>query len=154
MPFATQNRRILILDDDVAIASTLETIFRQCGYEVRTAHSAEEAIETISTWTPDLALVDVMLPQMNGIEFGIVLQSNYPACRVVLVSGHPAAGDLLDTARQHGHVFEILAKPLHPLVILKTVSNLLPERPSEPDGNACEGVRDFCVDASDAGLVS
>jgi len=126
MPGAAGSRRILILDDEVAVADTLEMIFSGCGYEVRTAHSAEMAIETISEWQPDLAIVDVMLPRMNGIEFGIVLVSNYPACRVVLVSGHPGTGELLEMARMRGHDFEILAKPLHPGLILEVVSNLLP----------------------------
>jgi len=126
MPGAARSRRILILDDEIAIADTLEMIFRGCGYEVRSAHSAEQAIETIAAWQPDLAIVDVMLPQMNGIEFGIVLVSNYPSCCVVLVSGHPSTGELLEMARKQGHEFEILAKPIHPGIILEIVSNLLP----------------------------
>lgn len=126
MQGATRSRRILILDDEIAIADTLEMIFRGCGYEARSAHSAEQAIETISTWRPDLAIVDVMLPHMNGIEFGIVLVSNHPSCRVLLVSGHPGTGELLELARKRGYDFEILAKPIHPGVIMEMVSNLLP----------------------------
>ena len=127
MPAAMETRkRILIVDDEVAIADTLALIFSGCGYEAVSAHSAEEAIETISQWEPDVAILDVMLPQMNGIEFGIVLKSNYPACRVLLVSGHPGTAELLEIARSRGHNFEILAKPLHPEVILQMVSSLLP----------------------------
>jgi len=133
MPVAARSRRILVVDDEVAVAESLAMIFRTCGYEVRSAHSAEQAIETISEWQPDLAIVDVMLPQMNGIEFGIVLKSNYSACRVVLVSGHPGTSELLEIARGRGHQFEILAKPLHPDVMLQIVSNLLPARTSGAD---------------------
>jgi CheY-like chemotaxis protein len=133
MPVTAVSRRILILDDEVTIAESLEMIFRGCGYEVRSAHSAEQAIETISAWQPDLAIVDVMLPQMNGIEFGIVLKSNYPACRVVLVSGHPGTAELLEGARGRGYEFEILAKPLHPGVFLEMISNLLPGMASGAD---------------------
>jgi len=133
MPVATGSRRILVVDDEVAVADTLSLIFSGCGYEAHSAHSAEEAIETISTWQPDVAVVDVMLPRMNGIEFGIVLKSNYPACRVVLVSGHPGTEELLELARRRGHDFDILAKPLHPDVILEIVSNLLPGATSGAD---------------------
>lgn len=133
MPVTAGSKRILILDDEVAVAETLALIFSGCGYEARSAHSAEQAIETISTWQPDAAIVDVMLPQMNGIEFGIVLKSNYPACRVVLVSGHPGTGELLEMARGRGHDFEILAKPLHPDVMLEIVSSLLPGKTSSAD---------------------
>lgn len=126
-------RRILILDDEVTIAETLEMIFRGCGYETRVAFSAEQAIDTIAVWQPDLAIVDVMLPHMNGIEFGTVLKSNYPDCQVLLVSGHPGTAELLEVAREKQYNFEILAKPLHPALILDLVSTLLPspENPAE-----------------------
>ena len=126
MPIALGARRILVIDDEAAVAETLEMILRGCGYEVRVAYSAEQAIETIAEWQPDLALVDVMLPQMNGIEFGTVLKANYPSCHILLVSGHPGTAELLELARQQGHNFEILAKPLHPALILDLVAHLLP----------------------------
>jgi CheY-like chemotaxis protein len=126
MPIPSGSRRILIIDDEASVAETLEMIFRGCGYEARTAFSAEQAIETIAEWQPDLAIVDVMLPQMNGIEFGTILKANYPACHILLVSGHPGTADLLELARQQGQSFEILAKPLHPALILDIVAQLLP----------------------------
>lgn len=118
--------RILVLDDDIHVAQTLELILLARGYKVRVAYSAEEAIETISEWQPDVALVDVMLPRMNGIEFGCVLKANYPDAQIVLVSGHPDSAQLLESARRQGHTFEILAKPLHPTHILEIVAGLLP----------------------------
>jgi len=118
---------ILVLDDDVHVAETLQMILLARGYKVRLAHSAEEAIETIAGWEPDLAIVDVMLPRMNGIEFGDVLKSNYPQCQLVLVSGHPGTSDLLESTRKDGQPLrEILAKPLHPTHILEIVAGLLP----------------------------
>ena len=126
MPAMPGSRKILIVDDEVKVAETLELIFSTRGYEVRVAHSAEEAIETLAEWRPDLALVDVMLPRMNGIDFGIALKSNYPDCVLLLLSGHPGTSALLDGARSEGHNFDILAKPLHPGYILDTVSSLLP----------------------------
>ncbi len=127
MPITPGGRRILIIDDETSVAETMDMIFRGCGYEVRTVLSAEQGIETIAGWQPDLAIVDVMLPQMNGIEFGTVLKENYPACHILLVSGHPGTAELLELARQQGHNFEILAKPLHPALILDIVAHLLPQ---------------------------
>lgn len=132
MPISPAGRRILIIDDETSVAETLEMIFRGYGYEVRTAFSAEQAVETIAHWQPDLALVDVMLPQMNGIQFGTVLKANYPACQILLVSGHPGTSELLELARQQGHNFEILAKPLHPALILEIVAHLLPMSKDQP----------------------
>jgi DNA-binding response OmpR family regulator len=120
------SRKILIVDDEIKVAETLELVFSTRGYDVRVAHSAEEAIETLAHWEPELALIDVMLPRMNGIDFGIALKANYPRCVILLFSGHPGTSALLEGARDKGYHFDILAKPLHPAFILDTVSSLLP----------------------------
>jgi DNA-binding NtrC family response regulator len=122
-----RTRCILIVDDEPAITETLSIIFSRHGYEVRAAHSAEEAIETIAAWEPDLAILDVNLPHMNGIELALVLQANRPACRLVLFSGHPSTQALMEEAAKRGNNFEILSKPVHPLFMLDYVSSLFAE---------------------------
>ena len=126
MPAAPSRRKILVVDDEVRIAETMDIIFSSRGFEVRIAHSAEEALELVSKWKPDLALVDVMLPVMNGIDFGLLLRQKCTDCQLLLISGHPGTTALLDGAREKGHQFDILAKPLHPALILDTVASLLP----------------------------
>jgi DNA-binding NtrC family response regulator len=133
MPAMTGSRKILVVDDEATIAQTLELIFESRGYEVRVANSAEEAIDIIAGWKPDLAILDVMLPQMNGIELGLVLESNYPECRLLLMSGHPGTAAMLEGAERTGHHFEILAKPVHPSFILDTVATLLPGEKAPPE---------------------
>ena len=119
--------RILIVDDEAAVADSLQLILSSRSYEVRAVYSAEEAIDILGEWRPDLAMIDVMLPQMNGIELAGILSGNCPQCRLLLISGHPGTTDLLNDARSHGHSFEILAKPLHPTFILATLTALLPK---------------------------
>jgi DNA-binding NtrC family response regulator len=126
MPVNPSQRQILIVDDETAVADSLQLIFSNRGYDVRAAYSAEQAIETLAAWQPQVAIIDVMLPQMNGIELAGILKGNYPDCRILLISGHPGTSELLNTARERGSAFEILAKPLHPTFILDTVSELLP----------------------------
>lgn len=126
-----QERRILVVDDEPAITETLSVIFSKHGYEARTAHSAEEAIETIASWEPDLAILDVMLPHMNGIDLAIVLRDNHPRCRLVLFSGHEHTQGLMEEAAKKGNVFEILTKPIHPLFMLDYVSGLFADIPRE-----------------------
>lgn len=118
-------RGILIVDDEQNIADTLSLIFAKNGYETRTAYSAEEAIEAIARWEPDLAILDVMLPHMNGIDLAIVVQQNYPNCQLLLFSGHHSTQDLLEEASKKGHMFDILPKPVHPAFMLDTVSHML-----------------------------
>lgn len=124
-------RRILIVDDEKAIADTLALIFRTQHYEARVAYSAERAIETLAEWRPDLAVLDVILPQMNGIDLAIVIKANYSACHVLLFSGHANTALLLEEAGRKGHQFEVLAKPVHPNVMLERASALL-EGSGEP----------------------
>ncbi|MGA8743292.1 MAG: response regulator, partial [Terracidiphilus sp.] len=123
--------RILIVDDEAAIADTLVLIFQLQHYEMRVAYSAEQAIEVIAEWRPDLAILDVMLPEMNGIDLAIVIKANYPCCHVLLFSGHANTAMLLEEAGRKGYQFEVLAKPVHPSLMLERSFFLL-ATPDEP----------------------
>jgi len=133
MPDAAGNYNVLIIDDEPAISNTLALIFSTRGYKTRVAYSAEQAIEVMAEWPPDLAIIDVVLPQMNGIDLAIVLKSNYPSCRLLLFSGQPTTTEIAEQAAKKGHVFEILAKPVHPSFLLDAVASLLLP---DPIGNA------------------
>jgi DNA-binding NtrC family response regulator len=125
MPTVLGARKILIIDDEPTIADTLGVIFSSSGYDARAVYSAEQALETLEEWRPDLAIIDVVLPGMNGIEFAIFLKASYPLCQFLLFSGQPGTSGLLEEAKRKGHLFEILAKPLHPTFMLATVSEML-----------------------------
>lgn len=116
---------VLIVDDDQAITDTLAVIFRMHGYNARVAYSAEGAIESIAACVPDMALLDVNLPGMNGIDLAIVLKANHPECHILLVSGHERTHVLLEEAAKKGYLFDIMAKPIHPTFILERVKALL-----------------------------
>ncbi len=117
-------KRILVVDDEAAISDTLALIFQMQHYEVRVAYTAEDAIEIVAAWRPDLAVLDVMLPAMNGIDLALVIKANYADCHVILFSGHANTGMLLDEAERQGHRFEILAKPVEPQLMLERASSL------------------------------
>ncbi|HXS77992.1 MAG TPA: response regulator [Terracidiphilus sp.] len=125
MPIQKFNRRVLIVDDEMAIADTLALIFKTQHYEVRTAYSAERAIEILAEWQPDLSVLDVILPEMNGIDLAIVIKANYSGCHVLLFSGHANTAMLLEEAGRKGYQFEVLAKPVHPNLMLERASALL-----------------------------
>jgi CheY-like chemotaxis protein len=125
MPSDLGARKILIIDDEPTIADTLGVIFSSSGYNARSVYSAEQALEMLEEWRPDLAIIDVVLPGMNGIEFAIFLRASYPACQFLLFSGQPGTSGLLEEAKRKGHLFDILAKPLHPSFMLATVSEML-----------------------------
>jgi two-component system response regulator MprA len=121
--------RILIVDDDVSVAESLGLIFEGRGYDVRRAYSAEDAIDLVAEWQPDAAILDVMLPRMSGIELARAMGTAIPTCPVLLVSGHPGVEDMLTEAEAAGETYEILAKPLHPSLLLDRVAGLVSDMP-------------------------
>ena len=125
MPGLRRSHKVLIIDDAPNVADTLALIFSKEGYDTRVAYSAEQAIEIIASWVPDLAIVDVVLPQMNGLELTLVLKDNHPHCRVLLFSGEEATAELVARAARDGNFCEVLAKPVHPAYILEAAANLL-----------------------------
>ena len=118
-------RKVLIVDDEATIARTLSIIFKNRGFDARAAYSAEEALQVMQSWEPEIAIIDVCLPAMNGIDLAILLMSTHPKCKLVLFSGQPRSAELSDQAAKEGHLFEILAKPVHPDILLERAAQLL-----------------------------
>jgi two-component system KDP operon response regulator KdpE len=64
----TQPYRILVVDDELQIGRVLRRSLSARGYEVQVAADGEEALEVFNTWTPDLVITDLSMPNMGGIE--------------------------------------------------------------------------------------
>jgi two-component system, OmpR family, alkaline phosphatase synthesis response regulator PhoP len=60
--------KVLIADDEPNIVVSLEFLMKERGYEVRVATSGDEALAAVAEFTPDLVLLDVMMPRMSGYE--------------------------------------------------------------------------------------
>jgi DNA-binding NtrC family response regulator len=75
---------------------------------------------------PELLLSDVVRPELNGVELAIKLHLLCPEFNVLLISDQAETDDLLHKARKAGHNFELLPKPLHPLILLANVERLFP----------------------------
>ena len=60
--------RVLIVDDEPNIVVSLEFLMQQEGYEVAVAADGEEALEALASFAPELVLLDVMMPKLNGFE--------------------------------------------------------------------------------------
>jgi len=113
---------VLVVDDESAIADTLTEILKRNGYAAITAYDGEEALETALVAPPELLITDVILPGMSGIDLAITIRKIFPDCRILLCSGQAAATDLMESARNDGHRFTLLSKPVHPKVILEHVA--------------------------------
>ena len=119
--------RLLLIDDEPIIRETLAVIFSKAGYDIRAVESAEAAIALLESneWIPYLAIVDVNLPGMNGIELAIMMKEQHPDVHVALFSGRGSTAELLEEAQHRGHFFEVVAKPVHPVILLGIASSLL-----------------------------
>jgi DNA-binding NtrC family response regulator len=117
--------KVLIVSEEHSNSEPLAKVFFLRGNPVRTAYTAEQAIEIVAAWGPDLAIIDVVLPKMNGIDLAVLLRENYPACHVLLVSGQLLTSTLAEQMAETGHPLSILAKPVAVNDLLETATTLL-----------------------------
>ncbi|MBX6360009.1 response regulator [Pseudacidobacterium ailaaui] len=110
--------KVLVADDERVIADTLAIILNQSGFEAIAVYSGEKAVEMAESIKPDMLISDVIMTDLNGIDAAIKIRAMLPSCKILLFSGQAATADLLDRARNQGHEFEILAKPVHPQDLL------------------------------------
>lgn len=116
---------VFVVDDEGMIASTFALILRKRGFNARSFTAPHEALQAAESAAPDVLVSDVVMPGMNGIELAIQIRESCPRCRVVLFSGQTATTDLLTEAEAIGHHFEILAKPVHPTVLIEWIEAAL-----------------------------
>jgi len=97
------SKKILVVDDNVDSIMILRSILESQGFVVRTAQSGVDAIEVLSHEVPDLVLLDVMMPQMSGIEVLERIKTTHATSKVpvIMVTAKIQDDDVL-TGYQHG----------------------------------------------------
>jgi CheY-like chemotaxis protein len=116
--------RVLVVDDEKLIADTLVKILTQEGFIAAVAYSGGHAIQCAREGHLDVVLMDVMMPEMSGIEAWEEINKIHPKCQIILVSGNMASEQLLWDALDRGMNFEIFVKPVHPRVIVERLNRL------------------------------
>lgn len=112
---------VLVVDDHEAVARTLAWVLEASGYITAVAYSGKDALGIASGIVADLALVDVGLPDVNGIKVAVEICKRLPHCRILLISGDPESAPLIEQQNR----FEVLAKPVEPPELLKRVAALM-----------------------------
>lgn len=79
---------VLLVDDEVEFLETLEKRLRRRNMKVMVATSGEEALEVLSTFAPDVVVLDVKMPGMDGIETLREIKRRAPLIEVVMLTGH------------------------------------------------------------------
>jgi CheY-like chemotaxis protein len=96
-------------------------ILRSEGYDAVAVMDGAAAVECANRTEPQILLVDVMMPGMNGIEAAKKISQAHPEIRVICFSGHATSSELLKEAQAQGHKFEFLSKPIRPEALIKAI---------------------------------
>jgi CheY-like chemotaxis protein len=118
---------ILAVDDNADTLELMAELLLSCGATVRTATDAEQALEIVGTWTPDVLLIDIGLPRMDGYELLAALR-----CRLALrdVPAVAVTGYAYDGALSNAAGFDaFVVKPFDGEVLIALLSRLRRERP-------------------------
>ena len=118
-------KRILVCDDDPVILRLLEVNLQLEGYEVLTATNGEEAVEVATREKPDLILLDIMMPRMDGYQAvkHIKADETTKHIPVVFVSAKAQQADV-DLGKSYG-VADYLTKPFDPTEMIELVARLV-----------------------------
>ncbi len=121
--------RILIIDDDESIRKVLATILEDEGYIVETAETAKEGIEKSEKAFYNLALIDVRLPDMEGIELLSKLRNTKPKMRKIIVTGYPTLQNAVAAVNKGADAY--VMKPFEVEKILQTIREQLKKQEEE-----------------------
>lgn len=121
-PAVHQRRRVLLVDDNVDASVLLGEVLELKGYEVLTATNGEEALTHLATFTPDVAILDLGLPGMDGFELARELRARVATpLRLFALTGYGTGSDL-ERTRAAG--FEVhLVKPVDLALLLRSLAS-------------------------------
>jgi len=128
-------RTVLIVEDDAALLRGLKDNFRAQGYRVRTASNGEQGWEALLRDPSDLALLDVMLPKVNGYEICRLARSHHLQTPILMLSAKCRVDDVIRGAAVGAN--DYMTKPFGLKELLARAKRLSQsgtpaQRPSEP----------------------
>lgn len=118
--------KILVVDDRAEIRSVLRRILERHGHAVTLAKNGQEAIERFQAEQPDITILDLFMPIMNGFDALFILRQECPEAKVIAVSGGGSnmGMDALREAADLGAQVT-LQKPIPPKALIDAVASLL-----------------------------
>lgn len=130
--FCLVKKEILIVDDDPDIGALLKRYLEKNGYAVNNLHSGMEALKQMATHPPHLLLLDYRLPDFSGEEVLEKVMSDYPAVKVIIITGYGDVKTAIKTIKKGA--FDFVTKPIRPDDILLRVQEAF--EPSQTTSNA------------------
>lgn len=121
---ATKKPAILVVDDEPGITATLAMILEASGYTVVTAATGGAALSAVAGVAFDTALLDLHLPDSDGLTLAREICKKLPHCRILLLTGSIEVSEV-QAARDGGLEFDIMPKPVAPEELLKRLAEML-----------------------------
>ena len=101
---------ILVVDDNEDLLETFSLILKRHGFHVETAGNGATAVDRYRERTFDVTLMDIIMPEMNGVEAFRKIKEIDPEAVVIMMTGYPEK-ELIDIARNEG-VLRVINKPI------------------------------------------
>jgi len=124
-----KNARILVVDDDENIRKVEVAILEDQGYTVESVGTAKEAIEKSRRKFYNVALIDIRLPDMEGIELLTRFRETTPKIRKIIVTGYPTLQNAVDAVNKGADAY--IVKPFDVEKVLKTIQQQLSKQEEE-----------------------
>jgi DNA-binding NtrC family response regulator len=121
--------RILIIDDDENIRKVLAAILEDEGYSVESVDTARKAIEKTRRNYYNLALIDVRLPDMEGIELLTKMTDTTPKMRKIIITGYPTLQNAVEAVNKGANAY--VMKPFDMEKVLKEIEEQLKKQEAE-----------------------
>ena len=119
----TENRSILIIDDERPILLTLEALLRRRGYQVDTALTAAQGLKLLRTKPPALVLLDLQLPDAEGLEMLDRIKIELPEIQVIILTAHDTLHNAIESIKRGAYHF--ISKPYASEELLSLVEKAL-----------------------------
>lgn len=118
------SQTVLVIDDDPHTLAMFQTALESAGYRVLVAESGRRGLDQVQAQAVDLVIVDVFMPEMDGLELIRRLRAGTPPCKIMAMSGGVGEWDYLEVAKRLG-ASGTLKKPCSPQVLLGAVHEQL-----------------------------
>jgi len=124
-----ETTRILIIDDDENIRKVLTTILEDEGYDVESVDTAKKAIERTRRKFYNLALIDIRLPDMEGIELLTKMKNTTPKIRKIIITGYPTLQNAVEAVNRGADAY--IMKPFDMEKVLQEIKDQLKKQQNE-----------------------
>jgi two-component system, chemotaxis family, chemotaxis protein CheY len=118
------DKPILLIDDDDSIRALYSKALQLAGFRVETARNGKEGSRAAEQFQPGLIILDLVMPEQEGIETLLQFQSKYPTIPVIAMSGAAGASQYLHVADLLG-ARQTLEKPVEPEALVRTVRSII-----------------------------